>query len=92
LQQGRRLIFINGTLAADLGELEGDILIREPVNEVKVKDIGFGEYNQEFQRALKIEINADDQLVFTLSADLLTELDQADIDLLVDEGVIIWQP
>jgi hypothetical protein len=92
MQVGRRLVFINRVLAVDFGEYDGEGLqAREPANEVIVKEIPYGTYKQEFARAEKVELNENDELVFTLSADLLTELDQADIDLLVDEGVIIWQ-
>lgn len=96
MQIGRRILFnkVTGKIICDLGEMQGDVLPRENLNE---KDIGiieldYGQYAEEFSRATSIRVNPETrELLFELREKVLSpeqQIIELENQLLVLSGVI----
>lgn len=59
MQIGRTIIYdaTTGKPLADLGEMQGDVLPREPIGELRAIDLPFGAYADEFSRAIRWHID-----------------------------------
>lgn len=87
---GRRLIFINGKLVVNLGEMTGSITPREPVASVHVVDLEFGEYATEFANCRDVEYDGEKLIFLPLdeSANPLSYEEQLEYIILTEGGYI----
>lgn len=95
MQVGRRIIFDRntGNIVVDFGEMQGDVLPREDINELDYVDLPYGMYNEEFSRVKKYHVDTNTkEIVFDeLYPKQLTQAEQIEElenQLLISQGVI----
>lgn len=65
LKIGRRIIFdkLTGKVICEMGEIAGDVLPREDINELDYVDLEYGQHNDKFRRANRYYIDSNTKKV-----------------------------
>lgn len=95
IQVGRRLIFekLTGKIVMDMGEMAGEVLAREPLNELDYLDLAYGQDSDKFMRVKAYHVDTTTkQVIFDeLYEPVVTpqqQIEDLQNQLLIAQGVI----